>query len=218
LCEPTNARIAWSPDLGRYEVEPEVISICEAAIEHFDARFVIDTAHPDLCEADLVFQNSRAFSFAAKYAREYEEHRDLLKDTVLWNIEKGLGLSGSDLRETEWARARLMTKMFEFFETHDYLICPTAQVKAFPIETDWVREINGRPMETYIDWMGLCYAITVSGCPSISVPAGFTEEGTPVGLQIVGRPRDDDGVLSLALAYQRQSRFTERRPPEPNEA
>jgi amidase len=86
-------------------------------------------------------------------------------------------------------------------------------VAPFPIEVEWVREIEGEPMHTYIDWMATCYAITCTGLPAISVPAGFTPDGLPIGLQIVGRRGSDRAVLELAHAFEQRTRFGERRPP-----
>ena len=94
----------------------------------------------------------------------------------------------------------------------DALALPTVQVPPFPVETEWVTEIDGQPMETYIDWMRSCSDITLTGCPAISVPAGFTPEGLPVGLQLVGRPADDLGLLRIAHAFEQATHAGDRRP------
>ncbi len=85
----------------------------------------------------------------------------------------------------------------------------------FPAEQDWVREINGQPMDTYIDWMTVCCAISVTGSPAISVPAGFTDEGLPIGLQIVGKPRRDFELLQLAHAFEQATEYYRRKPDLP---
>jgi amidase len=98
---------------------------------------------------------------------------------------------------------------------HEFLLLPTVQVPPFDVNQPYIREINGVAMQTYIDWMRSCYYITVTGLPAISVPCGFTEDGLPVGLQIVGRHHDDFGVLQLAHAFEQATGFGQRRPRVP---
>jgi amidase len=98
-------------------------------------------------------------------------------------------------------------------EGYDFLAAPVSQVPPFDVKQRYVTEINGVEMETYIDWMKSSYFVTVTGLPAISVPCGFTSEGLPVGIQIVGRPRDDLGVLQLAHAFEQATGFGKRRPP-----
>jgi amidase len=99
-----------------------------------------------------------------------------------------------------------------FFEHYDFLVLPVSQVPPFPVDQPYVTEINGVQMGSYLDWMRSCYWISVTGCPAIALPAGFTPEGLPVGLQIVGRPRDELGVLAIAHAYEQATELWRRRP------
>ena len=92
------------------------------------------------------------------------------------------------------------------------MIFPVSQHPPFDVEQPYITEINGVEMDTYIDWMRSCYYVTVTGHPAISVPCGFTEEGLPVGVQIVGRHLDDLGVLQLAFAFQEATGFWKNRP------
>ena len=207
-------RIAWSPTLGGYPVEREVREVCAAAAARFaDLGCSVEEADPDLRDADEIFQTLRAFSFAMAHQEHIRNHRDELKDTVVWNVEKGLALGAMDVAHAEMKRAALLDRTVEFFGRFDYLLCPTTQVPPFSIDTEWVREIDGVQLETYIDWMAACYAITVTGCPSISVPAGFTPDGLPVGMQIVAAPKCDFEALQLAHAYEGLAEFASRRPP-----
>jgi amidase len=135
-----------------------------------------------------------------------------MKSTVVWNIEEGRKLSGPQLGQAEVKRTALYHRVRQFMERYEFLLLPVSQVLPFPVEEEYVREINGIPMTTYLDWMRSCYYITVTGLPAISVPAGFTSSGLPVGLQIVGRPWDDFGVLQLAYAFQEATGFWRRRP------
>ena len=171
------------------------------------------TGEPDFTDADEIFQTLRAWQFAAGHEEHLRKHRDLLKDTIIWNTEAGLRLSGLDVARAEAKRAALYERVRVFLDRYEYLILPVSQVAPFPVETRWVREIEGVPMKTYIDWMATCYAITLTGLPAASVPAGFTPEGLPVGLQIVGRHQQDFAVLQLAHAFEQATAVARRRPP-----
>ena len=206
-------RVAWSPDLGRYDVEPEVVAVCERSLSALsDIGCTVEPAHPDFRDADEIFQVLRAWKTAADKEADYHAHRDRMKDTVIWNIEQGLPLTGLDVARAIAKRSALYQRVFEFFETYEFLVLPAVQVLPFSIDEPWVREINGKKMETYIDWMGLCYAITVTGLPAVSVPGGFSREGLPVGLQIVGRHHHDFAVLQLAHAFEQATGHGQRRP------
>ncbi|HXV63595.1 MAG TPA: amidase [Vicinamibacteria bacterium] len=207
-------RIAWSPDLDGFPVAREIVEALEDSLPVFsELGCEVERASPDLRWAPEIFQTLRAHGFALAHAHELEEHRALMKDTVIWNIEKGLALTASELMRAERGRAALFHRMREFMETYEFLLLPVTQVLPFPIEVEWVREIEGVTMETYIDWMKSCYFISLTAQPALSVPAGFSEAGLPVGLQIVGRHRRELDVLRLAHAFEEATRFNERRPP-----
>ncbi|MFN7927151.1 MAG: amidase [Blastocatellia bacterium] len=208
-----NTRIAWSRNLGRYPVQPVVNEVCDKARSVFATLGCeVEDGKPDFRDADEIFQTLRAWSFALNRAEDYQKHRDQMKDTVVWNVEKGLKLTGMDIARTEAKRTQLYNRVQSFMQRYEFLILPVSQVVPFPVETDWVREINGVKMETYIDWMATCYAITVTGLPAISVPCGFTPDGLPVGLQIVGRHQRDFDVLQLAYAFEQATQYAKTRP------
>ena len=185
-----------------------MLDVCATAVARFgDIGCTVEEADPDLTEVDEVFQTLRAFTFAMSHEAHLRDHRELLKDTVVWNTEQGLALGAMEVAHAEVKRAALFDRMVEFFGRFDYLVCPTTQVPPFSVDTHWVREINGVELETYVDWMAACYAITVTGCPSISVPAGFTPDGLPIGIQIVAPPKCDFEALQLAHAYEGVARF-----------
>jgi amidase len=167
---------------------------------------------PDLDGVDELFQTLRAQGYAAGHRRDLERHRALLKDTVVWNIERGLALTSSDLERAAAIKTALDARVSEFFVRYDFLALPAVQVAPFAVETQWVREIEGVPMRTYINWMATCYAISCTGLPAVSVPCGFTPEGLPIGLQIVGRRGSDFEVLQLAHAFERATHHALRRP------
>jgi amidase len=206
-------RVAWSRNLGRYPVQPVVNEVCDKARSVFTTLGCeVEDGEPDFRDADEIFQTLRAWSFAQSRAEDLRRHRNLIKDTVIWNVEKGLQLSGADIARAEVKRTELYQRVRTFLERYEFFVLPVSQVAPFPVETDWVREINGTKMETYIDWMATCYAITLTGLPAISVPCGFTPDGLPIGLQIVGRHQRDFEVLQLAYAFEQATQYGKRRP------
>ena len=206
-------RIAWSRDLGRYPVQAVVNEVCDRARSVFaELGCHVEDGEPDFSDADEIFQVLRAWSFAQTRRDDLEDHRNLIKDTVVWNIEQGLKLSALDVERAEGKRTELAARVKEFMERYEFLVLPVSQVAPFPVEVDWVREINGTRMETYIDWMATCYAITVTGLPAISVPCGFTKDGLPIGLQIVGRHQREFDVLQLAFAFEQATQCAKTRP------
>ena len=206
-------RVAWSPDLGGLPVDPRVTDVLESQRRIFaDLGCEVAEATPDFTDADEIFQTLRAWSFALAHEDDLRLHRDQLKDTVIWNTEKGLTLSGLDVSKAEMKRGQLFARITEFMETYEYLICPVNQVPPFDVSQPYPTEINGVELDNYIDWMRSAYYITVTGLPAISVPCGFTPEGLPVGIQIVGRHHNDFGVLQLAYAFEQATQVGRRRP------
>jgi amidase len=206
-------RVAWSERLGRYPVEPAVTVVCNSARHVLtDLGCEVADAEPDFAGVDDVFQTLRAAGYAASLGRDLERHRELLKDTVIWNVERGLALTPADVARARAEKAALERRVDGFLERYEFLLLPVSQVLPFPVEVEWVREIEHVRMSTYIDWMATCYALSCTGLPAISVPCGFAPGGLPVGLQIVGRRGRDRDVLALAQAFERETRFAERRP------
>jgi len=207
------ARVAWSERLGRYPVERVITEVCNGMRPTLAGLGCeVADAEPDLAGADEIFQTLRAASYASALGGELERHRALLKDTVIWNIERGLELTSGDVERALTEKAALERRVDRFFERYEFLALPVSQVAPFPVEIEWVREIDGEPMKTYIDWMATCYAITCTGLPAMSLPAGFTPDGLPVGLQLVGRRGRDRDVLELGHALEELTRFGSRRP------
>jgi amidase len=206
-------RVAWSRDLGGLPVDRRVTDVLEEQRRVFEELgCVVEESEPDFGAADEVFKVLRAWSFELNFGELLDKHRDELKETVIWNIEEGRKLSGPQLGIAQRERTELYHRVRVFLESHEFLVLPVSQVPPFDIAHRYVAEIEGIAMTTYIDWMKSCYYITVAGLPAISVPAGFTEEGLPVGAQIVGRSRDDFGVLQLAHAVEQATGFWRNRP------
>lgn len=197
------ARVAFSPDLGITPVDAEVAEICRAAASQFEAMgATVEETHPDLSETHETFHTLRAHDFAVGLSDLLRKHRDKLKPEVVWNVEKGLALTSADLARAEKARGAMVARAAAFFETYDLLLTPATVVPPYPVEQRYVTECAGQAFETYIDWLGIAYAITLVSLPALSLPCGFTESGLPVGLQMVGRPRGEAALLSAAGTLQ----------------
>jgi amidase len=216
-------RVAWWPcdgDRLRGEdlmpVDRRVIDVLSRQRRVLESLgCVVEDAHPDLHGADEVFQVLRALGFVQRYAGLLATKRAQIKDTVVWNIEQGLAMGLPRVARAMSLRSEIFRRMREFMERHEFLCLPVNQVPPFPLSQPYVDEINGVKLASYIDWMKSAYAITVTSHPAISVPAGFTadEPPLPVGLQIVGRYRDDFGLLQMAHAFEQATGFSQRRPP-----
>lgn len=209
----TGCRLAWSRDLGSLPVDPAITDAIEAQRTTFEQLGceIVD-GEPDFSGADEAFQVWRAWRFELGFGDLLDDHREQMKDTVIWNIEAGRKLTGADVSRAEQKRTQLYHRVQAFLSDHEYLICPVSQVPPFDIETEYITEIGGVRMDTYLDWMRSCYYISVTGCPSISVPCGFTPDGLPVGVQIVGRHHDDWGVLQLAHTFQEATQIWKHPP------
>ncbi|MGB1252651.1 MAG: amidase [Candidatus Promineifilaceae bacterium] len=202
-------KIAWSENLGGMPVDPEITRKINQQVGTFKALGLeVASAEPNLTNAQNVFHTLRAHAFASAFAPLIEEHSaDMFKETIHWNTAQGVALSGMDIARAQQQRTVLYHQMCEFMDEHHFMVCPVTQVLPFDITTEYPTEVNGVQMESYIHWMQSCYFITVLGFPAISVPCGFSADGLPVGLQIVGRHQDDFGVLQLAYAYQQATEF-----------
>ena len=207
-------RVAWSRDLGDLPVDPRVTAVIDGQRHVFESLgCVIEDGEPDFTDADEAFKTWRAWLLELNFGELMKTSRDQMKDTAIWNIEEGVKLSGPQIGRAERKRTELYHRVREFMDTHEFLVLPVNQVPPFDLKKRYVEEINGVKMATYMDWMKSCYYITVTGHPAISVPCGFTPEGLPVGVQIVGRHQDDWGVLQLAWAFEQATGFWRQRPP-----
>ena len=203
-------RVGFSANLGLSNVDPEVAGICRAgALKLADLKTEIVEACPDFGDAGLgygdaieTFQTLRALMFASVRGELVATHRARIAPDIVWNLEKGLNLTAGEILRAERSRARLYHEVAGFFERFDLLACPTVAVAPFPIEQRFPTEIGGQKLTTYIDWMFLTFVITLTGCPAISVPCGFTKTGLPVGLQLVGPPHADFELLAAAAAFE----------------
>ena len=192
-------RVAVSPDLGLTPVDPEVAGLVMAAAHKLQAAGVIvEQAHPDLPDALECFQTLRALGYATGMRQLLIDHRDKLKPEVVWNIEKGLALTGHDIARAEAQRGVLFRNMHQFLQRYDVLLCPATIVPPFPVEERYVKSCNGVTFESYVDWLLLVGTVTLCACPAMSIPCGFTTSRLPVGLQIVAPNQAEHKLLAHA--------------------
>ena len=205
-------RIAWTTELHGVPFDSRVVEVVARARSSFESMgCVVDEAAPDLNAADGIFRTLRAKAFIEKHAATVAQHRSLVKTTILEEIAVGEKLTSMDVTVAEQERAALRSRVASFMNRYEFFVLPTTQVPPFDVALPYVTEINGVAMGSYIDWMKSCYYVSAIGHPAVSVPCGFTADGLPVGLQIVGRAGDDWGVLQLAHAYE-QARGEYARP------
>jgi amidase len=207
------ARVAWRPDAGGLPVEPavrEALAPVPGVLEELGCE-VID-AFPDLSDAPAIFSTLRAVGFEVNLGRLYDEQPDRLKETIRWNVEVARRETAADVATAVRLHGEVVERVRRFMTDVDALALPVCQVTPFDIDVEWPRAVDGVEMRSYIEWMRSCSDITVTGCPAISVPAGFTADGLPVGLQLVGRQRGDLALLRLAHAFEQATRAGERHP------
>jgi amidase len=209
--ELRGVRVAWSPDLG-LPVDPDVRAALAGVPDQLSAMGCdVTEAMPDLHDAGQIFQVLRAWHFEITTGPLFDRSPDAVKDTVRWNIDLARSLSLVDHARASAGQARLVERVREFFERFDVLAAPTCQVVPFDVELDWPREVGGQPMATYIDWMRSCSDISVTGCPAISMPAAFTPDGLPVGVQFVAGRGADVELLRFAKAWESATGVGRRR-------
>jgi amidase len=172
----------------------------------------VDEVAPDLSGVEEIFLTLRAWMSGNVEAPLLAAHRDMMKPEAVAEIERGLQLSGMDVATAMIRHGELLERVRKFQEQYEFILCAVSQLPPFDAAIDWPKSVDGTPMETYISWMKSAYWISTTRRPAASVPAGFTDDNLPVGIQIVGRHRDDLGVLQLAYAFEQATNFGQRRP------
>ncbi len=207
-------RIAWSADFGgSLPVDPRVTGTIEAQRAIFEGLgCVLDANQPDFAGANESFLSWRIWNTQLRFQAFPEAKRKLLKQTIQDEIARGEKITGPELARVEVARTQLFQRVSQFMQDYEFIIFPVSQVLPFDVKQRWVSEINGEKMELYTDWMKSCYFISATGLPAISVPCGFSPEGLPVGVQIVGRHQAELSVLQLAHAFEQATGFWKQRP------
>jgi amidase len=200
-------RVAWCPDLGGLPLDPSVRAVLAAQRKTFETLgCIVEGADPGLSGT------IRGFRSATVYGPLLSQFRNQLKPEAVEEIERGLALKSSDVAQAMVQHGQLLERMRRFQEKYEFILCAVNQVPPFDATLDWPKTIDGVKMEHYVAWMKSAYWITTTFRPALSVPAGFTATGLPVGLQIVGRHRADFALLQVAHAFEQETRFGNRRP------
>jgi amidase len=208
-----HVRISWCPDLGGLPIDPAVRAVLDASRPLFERLgCTLEDVCPDLADADDVFLTLRRKRAFTNLGSLLWTHRRLMKPEALEEIERGAAITPAELAQAVAHHRRLLARMDAFFEPRRFVVCAVNQVPPFDALLDWPHEVAGVPMEHYAAWMKSAYWISTTLAPAVSVPAGFTADGLPVGVQIVGRRGDDAGVLQLAYAFEQATGLAGRRP------
>jgi amidase len=215
-CDFTGGRIAWSGDFNGYlPFEPGVLELCERALQTFESLGCsVEQAVPDY-PIEQVWRNwlaLRGAQVSAILKPLYSDpaKRAQMKPEAQWEVERGLRMSAAEVYDASVARTNWYHAVRKFFETYDYLIMPSAQVFPFDAQLHWPDRIDGRAMDTYHQWMEVVIPATMSGCPSLNVPAGFGTNGLPMGVQIIGPNLSEFACLQLAFAYERETGWVDK--------
>jgi amidase len=208
-----NTRVAWCLDLGGLPVDRRVRQVLESQRTTFETLgCVVEDVCPDLAGVDSIFLTIRAWRTAAVLGPLLGAHRHQMKPEAIAEIEAGRAISRDEVEQAVGRHRDFVERFRRFQERYEFLVCVVNQVPPFDAAIDWPKSIDGVAMEGYVAWMKSTYWISTTLCPAISVPAGFTDEGLPVGIQIVGRYRDDVGVLQIAHAFEQATHTGQTRP------
>ncbi|HEX4635272.1 MAG TPA: amidase [Rhizomicrobium sp.] len=212
-------RIGWLNDLGgAAPYEPGVLDVCQDALKSFETiGCTVETATPNASVEDAwqAFVKLRQFQQGANFRIFYDDpaKRALLKPEAIYEIEGGMKLSAFDLANASIARTHWSNAFHKLFDHYDFLVMPTAQLFAFDINEHWPHQIAGKTMRTYHEWMVAVCMVTLTGCPSLAVPAGFSPSGQPMGLQIIAPVHHDLDCLKLGHAYEQATNWTAKHLP-----
>lgn len=198
--------VGFNPEIGgQLPIDDGVVSSLRSNRQHLiDAGCQLTDACPDLTGGGEAFHVLRAAAFAKRHSEGVASYPDAYKSTILWNVEAGLKLTEQDIHRAEATKRSLLARFLSFFQKHDFLILPVVQVLPFDHRLEYPTRIGDHAMNSYIDWMQSCSIISLTGLPALSLPFGFSPTGLPVGIQIIGQPGADLGVLQLAKHIESQ--------------
>jgi amidase len=206
-------RIAWSRTLGGLPVDPRVTEVLERGRPAFEQiGCAVELVEPDFTGADEAFETWRAFLFEISLGEIYDEHPRALNDDIRWNIEQGRKMTMESFAHAERSRVAVSARMRDLLNSFDFLVAPVAQVPPFDVSLRYPTNIGDSAVGSYIEWMRSCSRVSITGLPALSVPFGFTDDGLPVGIQLIGPMYADWRVLALGHAIEAATGFGRRRP------
>ncbi|MDP2241145.1 MAG: amidase [Burkholderiales bacterium] len=210
-------RVAYSTDLGIAPVvDREVSAVCRAAADQLAKDGVtVEEAHPDLGEAGKDFLTLRGAVYLARVAPLLQKYRELMKPEVIANAEFGMRLKLRDVVAAEIAQGEIVRRVAQFFEDYDLLLCPTVLCPPFDVNQRYPEELDGVRFDGYMGWLVMTYAVTVTTCPVMALPCGFTKSGLPIGLQAIGKPRGEAALFSAAAYLESLFEIAARTPVDP---
>jgi amidase len=192
-------RVAFSRDLGITSMDREVGDICAAAAARFtEMGAIVEDTTPDLHDAREFFGLLRSVRTVAGLGGLVEQHRDMMKPDIVWEIDARRALGADEIGRAERARGALAARFAAFFDDYDVLLCPATAEPPFDVGRRYVQEIDDKAKATLHESSAVASAISLTGCPALSLPCGFTGNGLPVGLQMITRPRGEAALLSFA--------------------
>ena len=210
-------RVAFSPDLGGVApISKAVRGVIGDAVRNFETLGIpVEEACPEMGQIGEAFQILRAMIFVVNHAERLKTHRDQIKPDIIWNTEKGLALSAEDIAWAERERAAFYRRVAAFFDTYDLLLLPVTVLPPYDVNKTRIDGVDGVKFDNYIAASATTSSITLTACPSLSLPAGFTEDGRPVGIQVVGKPHDDAGLLAAAALLEDLTGLADKLPIDP---
>src|SRR5437879_1452478 len=197
-------RVAFTADYnGRMPIDREVHEICTKAARRFEELgCIVEEVSPDIGAAEEALHILRGQQFVVDRELQLRSHRDKLKPDIVWNTERGLNQTPSDIARAERERAAFYRRMVEFFGAYDLLVTPGALTPAFDVNLRNAPAIGGQKLDNYMGGSTATAVITISACPAMAVPCGFDQYGRPVGLQLVGKPRGEAALLQAAALFE----------------
>jgi amidase len=209
-------RVAWSADLNITPVHSEVRRICETAVRAFEKLGTkVEEDCPDFSKAKSSFYGLRNLERATGLGELIRTRKDDLTETVVHYTTRGLSLTAGVIAQAENGRGEIFANVCEFFKHYDLLVTPTVLAPPFDAKMLHVMEVEGHKFEDFFEYLALTYVITLTTCPAISVPCGFTKDGLPVGLQLVGKPRGEADLLGAAAAFENLGSISSKLPVDP---
>jgi amidase len=212
-------KIAWIGDWNGYFVmDPGVLDLCKSTLQTFtDLGCEVVEATPDFDPAELwdTWLTLRAWIIGNYLAPYYADPalRAMMKEPARWEVEQSFGLASDKVFAASMSRTRWHSAVDAFFQAYDFAIAPTAQVFPFDVTTPYPTMVGGRQMETYHQWMGVVLPWSLAGTPVMNLPAGFSADGLPMGVQLIGKRQSDLAILQMSKAYESATQWVQKSPP-----